>query len=148
MCTHRYIGFVASVLLAGAVAVPPAGAQSLLVVPTFVEGDWSFGATHALSGDGRRLVFESASNITGGNADGNGELFLRDQSTGITQLTNTTGSSFYWEADVNTDGSVITVVARTDITAAGATETADQLAWTDKDSCVTPTPYPIPIPIP
>ena len=36
--------------------------------------------------------------------------------------------------------------ARFNVWPVGATETEDQLAWTDKDSCVTPTPYPIPIP--
>ena len=107
--------------LSGAVVAPPAGAQILPVVPTFIDSSVGIGATHALSGNGQRLVFESDNDITGGNPDGNVELFLWDQAAGITQLTNTTGSGGYSGADINADGSVIMVIADADITAAGAT---------------------------
>lgn len=96
-------------------------ASEVTILATFIEGNIGFGASHAISGDGSRVVFESSSDITGNNADGNGELFLWEMNTGFTQLTNTTGSTFYWEIDIDQDGSTVAVVADADITGSGAT---------------------------
>jgi hypothetical protein len=101
----------------------PVGAGALTPTANFVVADFGFGASLAISGDGRRVVFESAANPTGGNADGNNELFLWEQTVGFTQLTATTGSTFYWQEDVDFDGTTIAVVAEADITASGATFT-------------------------
>ncbi|MBO0799671.1 MAG: hypothetical protein J2P31_12695, partial [Blastocatellia bacterium] len=43
-----------------------------------------------MSNDGNRVIFESNSNINGGNGDGNYELYAFDRSSpNIVQLTNT-----------------------------------------------------------
>src|SRR5262249_23721688 len=46
----------------------------------------------AINGDGTRIAFDSDQDLTGGNADGNQEIFLFDTKTNsFTQITNTTG---------------------------------------------------------
>ncbi len=58
-----------------------------------------------LSGDGTRIAFRSTANITGGNPDGNLEIFLFDITTAtFTQITFTTGSSFNTDPSINGDG--------------------------------------------
>jgi Tol biopolymer transport system component len=59
----------------------------------------------AIDGDGNRVVFRSDRNIGGGNADGNGEIFLHD-TTGptTTQVTNTTGGDGSRSPAINTAG--------------------------------------------
>ncbi|MDP3703562.1 MAG: hypothetical protein Q8R78_04180, partial [Candidatus Omnitrophota bacterium] len=48
---------------------------------------------HAISSDGRFIAFHSKANLTGGNLDGNYEIFLFDAVTEqLTQVTSTTGS--------------------------------------------------------
>jgi len=58
---------------------------------TFTSG---FGSNSfsAINSDGTRIVFESIHDLTGGNADGNSEVFLFDtQTNSLTQVTSTTG---------------------------------------------------------
>ena len=50
-----------------------------------------FNGGRSLSGDGTHLAFVSNHNLTGGNADGNAEIFLYDSTGGIAQVTDTTG---------------------------------------------------------
>jgi hypothetical protein len=89
----------------------------------FLDGEIGFGAAHAISADGNHVVFESDSDITGGNSDLNNELFLWDNETGFTQLTDTTDLVFYWNVDLDATGSTVVVVAEADITGSGAIET-------------------------
>lgn len=120
-----------AVVLAGlALASTAVDAQALAVVPTFLEASIGFGAAHAISGDGRRVVYESASDPVGGNADGNYELFLWDQSLGVSQITTTTGSGFYWEVDIDQTGQTVEMVANADVTGTGATNT-ELYRWVD-----------------
>jgi Tol biopolymer transport system component len=44
----------------------------------------------AINATGSRIAFVSNSDLVGGNADGNSEIFLWDASTGFSQITNTT----------------------------------------------------------
>ena len=118
----RYLS-VATILLGIFFFAAPANPSNPSAEPTFIDGDIGFAAIHAISGDGHRVVFESASDLTGGNPDGNGELFLWSDTGGFLQLTDTTGQSFYWEVDVDEDGSAVLVTARADITGVGATLT-------------------------
>jgi len=105
------------------VASDPVVAREAIILTTFLEGNTGLGASHAISGDGSRVVFESSSDITGNNADGNPELFIWKMETGFTQLTDTTGSTYYWQIDIDQDGTTVAVVADADITNSGATMT-------------------------
>jgi uncharacterized repeat protein (TIGR01451 family) len=54
--------------------------------------------------DGTRIAFESSANLTGGNPDGNFEVFLYDTTAGtLTQITNTNGA-FSGSPSINADG--------------------------------------------
>lgn len=130
----RYLS-VATILVGIFFFAAPASASTPPVEPTFIDGSTGFGAIHASSGDGHRVVFESANDLTGGNPDGNGELFLWSDTGGFLQLTDTTGQSFYWEADIDADGSAVVAAARADITGVGATLTefyrwSEEGGWT------------------
>ena len=58
----------------------------------------------SISGDGTRVAFRSSANLTGGNADGNTEIFLYEiASAAFTQVTNTT-RGFTFGASLNGDG--------------------------------------------
>lgn len=124
--TSHFTSWIArhAVVLAGlALASTAVDAQALTVVPTFLEASTGSSAVHVISGDGRRVVYESSSNPVGSNADANGELFLWDETLGVSQLTDTTGSGFYWEVDIDQTGETIAMVANADVTGAGATKT-------------------------
>ncbi len=69
-----------------------------------------------LSGDGTRIAFESNRDLTGGNADGNVEIFLFDMTTNsFTQVTNTTGGGNEF-ASINNDGTRIAFRSDRDLT--------------------------------
>ena len=87
----RYLS-VATILLGIFFFAAPANPSDPSAEPTFIDGDIGFAAIHAISGDGHRVVFESASDLTGGNPDGNGELFLWSDTGGFLQLTDTCAS--------------------------------------------------------
>ena len=111
-------------LCAGMVQPAPPDAE-----PIFIDGSTAFGANHAISGDGNHVVFESASDLIGENSDGNGELFRWSDGGGVLQLTDTYDSTYYFEIDVNSDGTVVMVAADADITDSGATQT-EIYRWT------------------
>jgi uncharacterized repeat protein (TIGR01451 family)/uncharacterized repeat protein (TIGR02543 family) len=79
------------------------------------------GAVHtfvpiAINADGTRIAFQSTANLTGGNADGNIELFLFDTTTGtFTQITNASGA-FSGSPSINADGTRITFSSGADLT--------------------------------
>ncbi|HKX83139.1 MAG TPA: hypothetical protein VJL58_02875, partial [Pyrinomonadaceae bacterium] len=55
-------------------------------------GDWGSSGTSAgrfASANGKRLTFNSSGNFTGGDPDQNGEVYIYDEDTGYTQVTNT-----------------------------------------------------------
>lgn len=115
--THRATNQItarALLLVALGLASAAPDARALDVVATFLESDSGATVNHAISGDGRRIVYASASDPVGGNADGNDELFLWDQSLGVSQITDTTGSSIYWALDIDHTGHTIAMVARPD----------------------------------
>src|SRR4030095_7968625 len=60
----------------------------------------------SISGDGTRIAFVSDSDLIGGNADHNFEIFLYDAATNsLTQVTNTTGSN--GPPSINAEGTLI-----------------------------------------
>src|SRR5262245_48233768 len=77
-------------LLANASVV---SSQTLEIIPGLAGG---IIRTHQVSGDGRKVVFASAGNPTGQNADGNVEIFIYDVATKQTfQLTRTTSQLWH-----------------------------------------------------
>ncbi len=98
-------------------------AREAIILGTFLEENTGVVASHAISGDGSRVVFESSSDITGNNADGNPELFLWKMEGGFSQLTDTMGTTHFWQIDIDQNGSTVAVVADADITSSGATLT-------------------------
>jgi len=65
----------------------------------------------SLSGDGSRIAFSSSANLTGGNADGNTEVFVYDLLAGsFLQLTDTLGA-FSSDAVLSADGLTIAYVS-------------------------------------
>jgi Tol biopolymer transport system component len=71
---------------------------------------------HSINADGTRIAFDSFSDITGGNADLNTEIFLFDASMPtFTQMTATTGGGNFSPA-MNADGTRIAFVSERNIT--------------------------------
>jgi VCBS repeat-containing protein len=72
----------------------------------------------SLSADGTRIVFTSINDLTGGNPDGNGEVFLYDTTTEtFTQVTHTNG--FFvnnWQTSLSGDGQHIAFSSFADLT--------------------------------
>ena len=65
----------------------------------------------SINANGTRIAFESTLDLTGGNPDGNREIFLADTTTpGIIQVTDTTGGESTLPA-INADGTRIAFVS-------------------------------------
>ncbi|GEM_PF-892153 len=65
-----------------------AGSGTAQITDTTGESTYSY---LSISADGTRIAFRSTRNLTGGNADGNYEIFLWTSGSGFIQVTNTTG---------------------------------------------------------
>lgn len=85
--------------------------RALEVGATLVEANIGLSAIHAISGNGRRVVYESASDPVGANADGNNELFLWDSVLGVSQITSTTGWNSFRALDLDGSGQTLAVAA-------------------------------------
>jgi hypothetical protein len=93
----------------------------------------------SINANGTRVAFASIGDVTPGapgNADGNSELFLWTQATGLTQLTNTPTSSTFistYQPSINADGTRIAFISNADLTpnAPGNPNHTDELFhWT------------------
>ncbi len=76
----------------------------------------------SINADGARIAFWSTSDLTGGNGDGNFEIFLFDANApapGITQITDTTAGSNEWPS-INADGTRIAFRSDRDLTGGNA----------------------------
>jgi uncharacterized repeat protein (TIGR01451 family) len=70
----------------------------------------------SISGDGTHVAFRSTADLTGSNADGNTEIFLKELATAaFTQVTNTT-RGFTFGASINGDGSRLALDFSDDLT--------------------------------
>ena len=72
----------------------------------------------SINADGTRIAFYSNRDLTGGNADGNYEIFLWTQGSGFTQITNSTGGGVfsYFRPSINSDGTKIAFESNRDLT--------------------------------
>ena len=74
-----------------------------------------------ISGDGERLAFTSSLNPTGGNADGNIEIFFFDTATNnFTQVTHTTGFGENDAPSISDDGTCLALRSSYDLTGGNA----------------------------
>ncbi len=78
----------------------------------------------SISGDGTRIVFQSDIDYTGGNADGNTEVFLFDTTAGFTQVTASSAALGMLNSvaphSLNTDGTKIALFSNADYTGGNA----------------------------
>jgi len=82
----------------------------------------------AINAMGTRIAFRSRANLTGGNSDGNREIFMFDATTPaatLIQITNTTGDSGSRDPVINADGTRIAFVSDRDT---ASTLTAGELS--------------------
>jgi uncharacterized repeat protein (TIGR01451 family) len=79
-----------------------------------------FNQLPSISADGGRIAFQATANLTGGNADGNVEIFLYDEATAnLTQITNaTTGFSQF--PSISGDGTRVAFSSTADLTGGNA----------------------------
>ncbi len=74
----------------------------------------------AINAAGNRIAFASSANLTGGNGDGNNELFLWDSATGFTQITNTTSVFSFFLPSINAIGDRIAFETGADLLGNGS----------------------------
>jgi Tol biopolymer transport system component len=84
---------------------------------TTTTGEGSY--TPSISADGTKIAFRSNRNLTGGNPDGNWEIFLWTAGSGFTQVTNTTGESTYSYLSMSADGAKIAFRSTRDLVPGG-----------------------------
>jgi len=125
------IAFVSSANLTG--GNPDGNFEIFLFVTTTVNPDGTLGGftqitntigstsneEPAISADGTRIAFRSRANLTGGNADGNREIFLFDAISGFTQITQTINGTNR-EPAISADGTRIAFVSNRDLTGGNA----------------------------
>ena len=89
--------------------------QALMQVTHTTGGDAS---SAGLNGDGSRIVFSSAADLTGGNADGSTEVFVYDLLAGsFLQLTDALGA-YSGSAVISEDGSTVAYVSNMNVNGA------------------------------
>ena len=82
-----------------------------------------FNSPTSLNDAGTRIAFQSKCNLTGDNADLNTDIFLYDSTSGIAQVTNTTGEAAYFAnfaASISGDGTRIAFLSNRDLTGGNA----------------------------
>lgn len=93
----------------------PAEAQVSFTQITNTMGEVFTNTTpRSINADGSKIAFYSSHDLTGGNPDGNQEIFLWREGSGITQLTNTGGNN--WYPSISADGTRIAFVSHNDLT--------------------------------
>jgi hypothetical protein len=103
---------VSGVRVFGANLTPPSDQLCSL---TPITPSTSTSASPAINADGTRIAFVSRGDLTGGNPDGNQELFLADTTTGsFTQLTHSTSGKSV-EPAINATGTRIAFAANGEI---------------------------------
>ncbi|HYF47614.1 MAG TPA: S-layer homology domain-containing protein, partial [Acidimicrobiales bacterium] len=91
----------------------------------------------SISDDGTRIAFRSEADLTGENADGNGEIFLHDTDTDTTtQLTATTGGENL-QPVITDDGTKVAFVSTVDLTDDAPDGGADLFVLDTDDHSVT-----------
>ncbi len=81
-----------------------------------------------ITGDGKRIAFESNLDLVGSNADGNVEIFLWDDKAGLTQVTNTTSGGNFSPA-ISADDIRIAFVSDADLVGSNADGNQEIFLW-------------------
>ncbi len=87
-------------------------------------------AGSSINTDGTRIVFFSSADLTGGNLDGNQEIFLWISGAGFFQITNTFGGGHSYYPTINADGSRITFYSTADPIGSNADGNSEIFLWT------------------
>jgi len=91
----------------------------------------------SINADGTRIAFDSNSDITGGNADGNREIFLFNAATSaFTQITSTTGGGSS-RSSINADGTRIAFDSNRDLTGGNADDSREIFLFNTTTSAFT-----------
>ncbi len=99
---------------------------------TNTSGAGVFNSFPTLSSAGNRIAFESNADFTGQNPDGNNEIFLWDSTTGISQITNTSGPGVVNLAPtIDADGTVIAFESNADILGTNPDGNFEIYRWTE-----------------
>jgi Tol biopolymer transport system component len=115
------------ILLSGVLMVPLTEAQFTHTQITFSNAGEN--KNPSVSGDGTKIALISSSDLTGGNADGNEEIFLWTAGLGFTQITNTNGG-FNIDPAINSDGTKIAFRSNRDLTGGNAGLGEQIFLWT------------------
>ncbi len=99
---------------------------------TTTTGDGSY--SPSISADGTKIAFRSNRNLTGGNPDGNWEVFLWTAGSGTAQLTDTTGESTYSYLSISADGTRIAFRSTRDLTGGNSDGNYEIFLWTSGSS--------------
>ena len=81
-----------------------------------------------ITGDGKRIAFESNLDLVGNNADGNVEIFLWDDKAGLTQVTNTTSGGNFSPA-ISAEGKRIAFVSDANLVGSNADGNQEIFLW-------------------
>jgi Tol biopolymer transport system component len=85
----------------------------------------------SITGDAKRIAFESNLDLTGNNADGNEEIFLWDDKAGLSQLTNTTNAGSFDPA-ISSDALRIAFVSNADFVGKNTDGNFEIFLWDNK----------------
>ena len=88
-----------------------------------------FNIEPSINGDGTRIAFRSNRDLTGGNADGNEEIFLWTSGSGFTQITSSTGGS-NTAPSINGDGTRIAFNSNRNLTGGNVDLNREVFLWT------------------
>ena len=106
-------------LIAGFSPQPSEAQPFTLTQITSTNGGIVSASGPSINADGTRIAFQSDRDLTGGNADGNFEIFRWTQGSGFTQITSTTGGAFF-DVSINADGTRIAFQSDRDLTGGNA----------------------------
>ncbi|PTL35077.1 hypothetical protein CLG94_11375 [Candidatus Methylomirabilis limnetica] len=86
----------------------------------------------SINADGTRIAFGSDRNlVTGGNLDGNPEIFLWTAGSVFTQLTATNGASTHYNPSISADGTRIAFYSTHDLTGGNPGGNSEIFLWTN-----------------
>ncbi len=82
----------------------------------------------SINSDGDRVAFESPLDLTGGNADGNFEIFLWEDGVGVSQITDTSGGDNRFPS-ISGDAGRIVFLSETDLTGGNPDGNREVVYW-------------------
>lgn len=116
-------------LIAGYDLQPAEAQVTITQITNTMRGAFVGNSDYPINADGTRIAFLSNANLTGGNPDGNHEIFLWTQGVGITQITNTTGGNNGYPF-INSTGTRIAFNSSNNLTGTNPDGNQELFLWT------------------